>query len=54
MGKLFDFNRDGERDFGESMLGLGLLGMIFEAAEQEELNRQAELEEEEDLEWVAR
>lgn len=42
--KLFDFNRDGERSFGEEMLSLGLIGAVLQAAEQEELARQAELE----------
>lgn len=53
MGKLFDFNRDGERSFGEEMLGLGLIGAVLQAAEQDELARQAELEADEEVERIA-
>ena len=53
MGKLFDFNRDGERSFGEEMLGLGLIGAVFQAAEQKKLARQAAFEAEEEAERIA-
>lgn len=53
MGKLFDFNGDGQRSFGEEMFGLGLINMILHESEQEELVRQAELEAEEESERIA-
>ena len=50
-GRLFDFNRDGETDFSEELLGLGMIAAVAGAAEEEEqLQRELdeELEEEED------
>ena len=52
-GRLFDFNRDGETDFSEELLGLGMIAAVAGAAEEEEqLQRELdeELEEEEDEE----
>lgn len=52
-GKLFDFNRDGETDFSEELLGLSMIASVASAAEEEEqLLRELdeELEEEEDEE----
>ena len=52
-GRLLDFNRDGETDFSEELLGLGMIAAVAGAAEEEEqLQRELdeELEEEEDEE----
>ena len=35
-GRLFDFNRDGETDFSEELLGLGMIAAVAGAAEEEE------------------
>ena len=38
-GRLFDFNRDGETDFSEELLGLGMIAAVAGAAEDEEMER---------------
>ena len=43
-GRLFDFNRDGETDFSEELLGLGMIAAVAGAAEEEE-QLQRELDE---------
>ena len=35
-GRLFDFNRDGETDFSEELLGLGMIAAVAGAAEEED------------------
>jgi chromosome segregation ATPase len=45
MGKLFDFNGDGKRSFGEGLLGLGLVSTVLAAAQRQDAARQAADEE---------
>ena len=57
-GRLFDFNRDGETDFSEELLGLGMIAAVAGAAEEEdqllrELDEELE-EEDEEMEWAIR
>ena len=41
-GRLFDFNRDGETDFSEELLGLGMIAAVAGAAEEEEEDEEME------------
>ena len=58
-GRLFDFNRDGETDFSEELLGLGMIAAVAGAAEEEdqllrELDEELEEEEDEEMERAIR
>lgn len=53
-GRLFDFNRDGETDFSEELLGLGMIAAVAGAAEEEdqllrELDEEVEEEKDEEM-----
>lgn len=50
MGKFFDLNGDGERSFSETMLDIGLVGALLDAARREDMawaEEQEALEQEE-------
>ena len=46
-GKLFDFNRDGQAEFGEELFGIGLIGALTATSEEEAAQTRAAQAEEE-------
>lgn len=50
MKDFFDFNGDGTVDFGETVIGLGMLGAMLDEADREESRRFGQ--DSDDDEWM--